>query len=293
MLRGLACTAACAQRETPPLPPPSATTHSPPPPQVTKYIKTVTKVTRVSKSARERRVRGAARCRPPAHPRAPPRAAHAQSWPRFGAAAASRDDSNVTIKVHDPVPLEIPGKVTQDADMQAKIMKTLKKGQEQNAFKKQFQKLMGTGDEDEEAGGAGGAAGGYSDLARAAIGDMHAKLGMRSGPGVSMEDDQCAIRISNLSKDATSDDVRELVAPFGRVARCTVPKNRLMESRGFAYVNFYTKQDAQKCIEGLDGYGYDYLILEVRMAEARRQDPGAGGMRHVTGYGKQLPQNLG
>jgi hypothetical protein len=168
----------------------------------------------------------------------------------------------------------------------------LQRGQEENAFKKQFQKLMGTGDEDEagDESGIGGAAGGYSDLAKMAIGDMHAKMGMRSGAGASMDEDQCAIRISNLSKDASQDDVRELVTPFGRVARCTVPKNKFGESRGFAYVNFYSQSDGEKCIAALHGHAYDYLILEVKMAEARTNDPGRSSMRHVTGYGKALPQ---
>ena len=162
----------------------------------------------------------------------------------------------------------------------------LQAGQQENAFKQQFERLMGDGGDD--ADGSGAAAGGYSELARQGIADMQQKLGGRVG--VSMDDDQVAVRISNLSKDATQDDVRELVSPFGRIARCTVPKNKFEESRGFAYVNFYSERDAQACIDALDGHGYDYLILEVKLAEARSSDPGRSSMRHVTGYGKALPQ---
>ncbi len=148
---------------------------------------------------------------------------------------------------------------------------------------------MGSGDAADGAAGSGTATGsGYSELAKQGIADMQNKLGGRVG--VSMDDDQVAVRISNLSKDATQDDVRELVAPFGRIARCTVPKNKFGESRGFAYVNFYSDRDAQACIDALDGHGYDYLILEVKRAEARSSDPGRSSMRHVTGYGKALPQ---
>ena len=163
----------------------------------------------------------------------------------------------------------------------------LQAGQQENAFKQQFERLMGDGGDGTD--GAGTAAGGYSELARQGIADMQQKLG-GGRVGVSMDDDQVAVRISNLSKDANQDDVRELVSPFGRVARCTVPKNKFGESRGFAYVNFYSDRDAQACIDALDGHGYDYLILEVKRAEARGSDPGRSSMRHVTGYGKALPQ---
>ena len=37
--------------------------------------------------------------------------------------------------------------------------------------------------------------------------------------------------------------------------------------QGFAFISFISRQDAQKAIESLDGFGYDHLILKVEWAK--------------------------
>ncbi|CAE7715668.1 TIF35 [Symbiodinium sp. KB8] len=238
--------------------------------KVTKYMKQSSKTTVTNHSAKVRR-----------------------TWQRFGAAATTTDTSNVTYQVADPVPLEIPGQVTQDADIQSKLMKTLKEGQKQNAFKAKFQALMGTGDEAGGEGGDSAAAGAgtaYSEKAQQAISQMQQRM---SGgvADTSFEQQGCTIRISSLSKAASRDDVRELCQNFGRVTRCSVPRDKEGESRGYAYCDFSSPEEAQRAIKGLDGYGYDYLILSVSLVENRASDPQRTSMRHATGYGKALPQS--
>jgi len=38
-------------------------------------------------------------------------------------------------------------------------------------------------------------------------------------------------------------------------------------SKGFAFITFNEKKDAQKAIECVSGFGYDHLILKVEWAK--------------------------
>ena len=38
-------------------------------------------------------------------------------------------------------------------------------------------------------------------------------------------------------------------------------------SQGFAFISYQIREDAQKAIENLNGYGYDHLILKVEWAK--------------------------
>lgn len=40
-----------------------------------------------------------------------------------------------------------------------------------------------------------------------------------------------------------------------------------MQSRGFAFVSFYQKSDAESAMQALQGYGYDHLILKLEWAK--------------------------
>lgn len=110
---------------------------------------------------------------------------------------------------------------------------------------------------------------------------------MRAGAkGESMGDsmrkprDENSVRVTNLSEDTREADLQELFRPFGAISRVYVAFNRETgESRGFAFVNFLAREDAQRAINKLDGYGYDNLILRVEWAapreEVRRSHHGA------------------
>lgn len=87
--------------------------------------------------------------------------------------------------------------------------------------------------------------------------------------------DENSIRVTNLSEDTREADLQELFRPFGQITRIYIAFNRdTGESRGFAFVNFANRDDAQKAINKLDGYGYDNLILRVEWAAPREERPG-------------------
>lgn len=84
---------------------------------------------------------------------------------------------------------------------------------------------------------------------------------------ISKRDEGYALRITNLSPETTDDDLLALTRPFGRTIRSYLSKDRYTNlCRGFAFVNFMMRTEAEDCLRGLDGYGYDNLILKVEWA---------------------------
>lgn len=81
-------------------------------------------------------------------------------------------------------------------------------------------------------------------------------------------DQGLAIRITNLSDVVVESDIRELVGAIGvPVARCNVGRDRVTgRCKGYAFVNFYTKEDAEKVMNRLNGFPYGNLILKVEIA---------------------------
>ncbi len=87
------------------------------------------------------------------------------------------------------------------------------------------------------------------------------------GAGESMfraRDDLPTLRVTSLSTDADEDDLRALFEKFGRVSRANVVRDRdTQESKGFGFVSFDSRRDAEKALEKMNGHGYDSLILSV------------------------------
>jgi len=95
----------------------------------------------------------------------------------------------------------------------------------------------------------------------------------RRGLTGGFSDEVPAIRVSNLSPAATQDDVQTLFAKFGKIARIHLGRDRRTnESRGFAFINFHHRDDAQRAIDTMNRYGYDNLILSVEWSENRKKE---------------------
>ncbi|XWS71642.1 hypothetical protein CRYUN_Cryun03dG0155700 [Craigia yunnanensis] len=92
----------------------------------------------------------------------------------------------------------------------------------------------------------------------------------RSGTDMRRRNDGNSVRVTNLSEDTREPDLHELFRPFGAVSRVYVAVDQKTGmSRGFGFVNFVDKEDAQRAINKLNGYGYDNLILRVEWATPR------------------------
>jgi translation initiation factor 3 subunit G len=72
------------------------------------------------------------------------------------------------------------------------------------------------------------------------------------------------LRVTSLSVDAEDEDLRDLFARFGRVVRANVVRDRdTRESKGFGFVSFESRKDAEAALSKMNGFGYDSLILSV------------------------------
>ncbi|KAF9438858.1 translation initiation factor eIF3 subunit g [Entomortierella beljakovae] len=82
-------------------------------------------------------------------------------------------------------------------------------------------------------------------------------------------DEQPTLRVTNLSEDATESDVSELFKRFGHISRVFLARDRETNvCKGFAFVSFTMREDAQRALEAIDGRGYDNLILRVEWAKS-------------------------
>jgi len=122
-------------------------------------------------------------------------------------------------------------------------------------------------------GGGGGTGGKYVPPSMRAGGRGAGEMMGRAGGN---RDDLPTLRVTNVSEDASEDDLRELFQRFGRVARVFIGKDRETGiGKGFAFVSFEEKAHAQKAMEKMHGFGYDSLILSVQWSQPREQRPGA------------------
>ena len=88
----------------------------------------------------------------------------------------------------------------------------------------------------------------------------------------------CTLRVTNLSEDTGEQDIRDLFIRFGNLQRVYLARNKATgQSRGFAFVSYYNRKDAELALEKLQGYGYDNLILRLEFAAATGPTGGGGG----------------
>jgi len=116
----------------------------------------------------------------------------------------------------------------------------------------------------------------------ASTGSKYVPPSMRSGAGrgagESMgraggnRDDLPTLRVTNISEDTQENDLRDLFGTFGRVARVYVGRDRETGAgKGFAFVSFEERANAQKAMEKMHGRGYDNLILNIQWSQPREQ----------------------
>ncbi|KAL8293438.1 hypothetical protein RQP46_000139 [Phenoliferia psychrophenolica] len=94
---------------------------------------------------------------------------------------------------------------------------------------------------------------------------VHMRAGTK-GAGESMNnrnrDDLPTLRVTNLSEDATDADLWELFARFGKINRIYLGKDQDTGlCKGFAFVSFESKAEAEKAMGKINGLPYDHLIL--------------------------------
>jgi len=94
-----------------------------------------------------------------------------------------------------------------------------------------------------------------------------------------------SIYVGNLAYTATQEDITEVFAEYGTVARVTIPMDRETgRPRGFAFVEMSEEAQEDAAIEALDGA--EWMGRELRVNKARpkeKRGPSRGGW----GQGRQ------
>ncbi len=80
--------------------------------------------------------------------------------------------------------------------------------------------------------------------------------------------------VGNLSFSSTEKDLQDLFGGVGNVEHCEVIVDRFTKrSRGFAFVEMATKEDANKAIETLHGKEFQGRTLMVNEARPKTERP--------------------
>jgi len=86
------------------------------------------------------------------------------------------------------------------------------------------------------------------------------------------------IYVGNLSREVTEGDLRQAFEAFGQVASATIIKDKFSgESRGFAFVEMPSQDEAQTAITEMNGK--DLKGRAINVNEARPRTEGGGGRR--------------
>ena len=84
--------------------------------------------------------------------------------------------------------------------------------------------------------------------------------------------------VGNLAFQTTSEELQSLFAQAGTVASASVVEDRMTgRSRGFAFVEMSTKEEAAAAIEQLNGKEVGGRALKVNEAKPRESRSGGGG----------------
>jgi arginine/serine-rich splicing factor 2 len=80
-----------------------------------------------------------------------------------------------------------------------------------------------------------------------------------------------SLKVDNLTYRTTPEDLRRVFERCGEVGDIYIPRDRFTrESRGFAFVRFYDKRDAEDALDAMDGRMLDGRELRVQMARYGR-----------------------
>ena len=93
-----------------------------------------------------------------------------------------------------------------------------------------------------------------------------------------------SLKVDNLTYRTTTDDLKRIFCKYGEIGDVYIPRDRFnRESRGFAFVRYYDRRDAEDAMDSLDGTIVDGRELRVQLAKyGRPSEPHRRGRR---GYG--------
>ncbi|KAF4504037.1 hypothetical protein G6O67_008656 [Ophiocordyceps sinensis] len=78
------------------------------------------------------------------------------------------------------------------------------------------------------------------------------------------------VHVSGLDRSITEDEIRGVFSKLGKVTRINIPHSLAGKSRGFAYLDFETKEQAQKAAEEMNNTKFRNEILTVEVSKENK-----------------------
>lgn len=80
-----------------------------------------------------------------------------------------------------------------------------------------------------------------------------------------------SLKVDNLSYRITAEDLLPIFEKFGEVGDIYIPRDRYTkDSRGFAFVRFFDRRDAEDAMDRMDGYMLEGREMRVQTARYGR-----------------------
>ncbi|KAG8417486.1 Splicing factor [Metarhizium acridum] len=83
------------------------------------------------------------------------------------------------------------------------------------------------------------------------------------------------VHISNLDLSTTEAEIRSVFSQFGTVKRVNIPLNMAGKNRGFAFLDFESKDQAEKAVAELNNTKFKSQILKVELSKESKVKPSA------------------
>ncbi|EAY07811.1 hypothetical protein TVAG_312100 [Trichomonas vaginalis G3] len=82
-----------------------------------------------------------------------------------------------------------------------------------------------------------------------------------------------SIHIGNIPFELTEPKLKEIFGKFGEVLSSKIPTNQANRSKGYGFVSFALKEDAQKAIDSMNNTELDGRKIEVEFAKGDQKQP--------------------
>lgn len=106
------------------------------------------------------------------------------------------------------------------------------------------------------------------DRGRRDSGGRDGRVSNRRPPNI---EGMVSLKVDNLSYRITPEELLPKFEEFGEVGDVYIPRDRYSkESRGFAFVRFFERRDAEDAMEKMDGYVLDGREMRVQTARYGR-----------------------
>lgn len=134
--------------------------------------------------------------------------------------------------------------------------------------------------------------------------DKEMKVNWATSPGNQPKADTSThhhIFVGDLSPEIDQETLREAFAPFGEISNCRIVKDpQTLKSRGYAFVSFVKKAEAENAIQAMNGQWLGSRSIRTNWSTRKPPPPRDGMMKGIKGekatfeeiYNQSSPTNM-